>query len=196
MSKKWCRECCVCGARKGPITRTKGRLQRYNVGTPFERIDLDILGHFPVTTKGNRSADHEVTGFTPADILFGRTLQLPCDILFGRPSNTPSLQNENLNNLKARLESVHVFARERIKMASERMKTRYDSGVTGHFKEEDEVWMYNPKRRRGPSPKLEQNCEPYTIVKKLNDVGEQCYEHEKSLPSNVSLMGGKRVLQG
>ncbi|GBN69664.1 hypothetical protein AVEN_32412-1 [Araneus ventricosus] len=31
--------------------------------------------------------------------------------------------------------------------------------------------MYNPKRRRGLSPKLQQNWEgPYTIVKKLNDV--------------------------
>ncbi|GBM74824.1 Transposon Ty3-I Gag-Pol polyprotein [Araneus ventricosus] len=286
--EKWCRECHACGARKGPKTRTKGRLQRYNVGAPFERMALDILGPLPVTAKGNRyvlvlmdyftkwpeaipipdqeastvaeelvrawisrygvpmilhsdqgtnfnsalftelckllgilktrttalhpesdgmverfnrtilnhlslfvsknqtdwdthlplfllayrSADHEATGCTPADMLFGRTLRLPCDILFGRPSDTPSSPNEYLNNLEARLESVHAFARERIKLASERMKTRYDSGATGHhFKEGDQVWMYNPKRRRGLSPKLQQNWEgPYTIVKKLNDV--------------------------
>ncbi|GBO31697.1 hypothetical protein AVEN_36944-1 [Araneus ventricosus] len=119
-----------------------------------------------------RSADHEATGCTPADMLFGRTLRLPCDILFGRPSDMPSSPNEYLNNLEARLESVHAFTRERIKLASERMKTRYDSGATGHhFKEGDQVWMYNPKRRRGLSPKLQQNWEgPYTIVKKLNDV--------------------------
>ncbi|GBM64621.1 hypothetical protein AVEN_91694-1 [Araneus ventricosus] len=118
------------------------------------------------------SANYEVTGFTPADMLFGRTLRLPCDILFGRPSDTPSSPNEYLNNLEARLESVHVFTRERIKLASKRMQTRYDSGPTDHhFKEGDQVWMYNPKRRRGLSPKLQQNWEgPYTIVKKLNDV--------------------------
>ncbi|GBL63149.1 Retrovirus-related Pol polyprotein from transposon 297, partial [Araneus ventricosus] len=52
--EKWCRECHACGARKGPKTRTKGHLQRYNVGAPFERMALDILGPFPVTTKGNR----------------------------------------------------------------------------------------------------------------------------------------------
>ncbi|GBM41568.1 hypothetical protein AVEN_100601-1 [Araneus ventricosus] len=52
--KRWCRECHACGARKGPKTRTKGRLQRYNVGAPFERMALDILEPFPVTTKGNR----------------------------------------------------------------------------------------------------------------------------------------------
>ncbi|GBM65989.1 Transposon Ty3-G Gag-Pol polyprotein [Araneus ventricosus] len=107
--EKWCRECHACGARKGPKTTTKGRLQRYNVGAPFERMALDILGLLPVTTKGNRyvlvlmgyftkwpeaipipdqeastvaeelvrawisrSADHEATGCTPADMLFGR----------------------------------------------------------------------------------------------------------------------------
>ncbi|GBM95150.1 Transposon Ty3-G Gag-Pol polyprotein, partial [Araneus ventricosus] len=41
--EKWCRECHACGARKGPKTRTKGRLQRYNVGAPFERMALDIF---------------------------------------------------------------------------------------------------------------------------------------------------------
>ncbi|GBM60819.1 hypothetical protein AVEN_66777-1 [Araneus ventricosus] len=52
------------------------------------------------------------------------------------------------------------------------MKTLYDSRATDHhFKEGDLVWMYNPKRQRGPSPKLQQNWEgPYTVVKKLNDV--------------------------
>ncbi|GBO26646.1 hypothetical protein AVEN_126021-1 [Araneus ventricosus] len=52
--EKWCRECHACGAHKGPKTRTKCRLQRYNVGAPFERMVLDILGPFPVTSKGNR----------------------------------------------------------------------------------------------------------------------------------------------
>ncbi|GBO24874.1 hypothetical protein AVEN_70221-1 [Araneus ventricosus] len=52
--EKWCRECHACEARKGPKTRTKGCLQRYNVGAPFERMALDILRPFPVTTKGNR----------------------------------------------------------------------------------------------------------------------------------------------
>ncbi|GBM90491.1 hypothetical protein AVEN_157636-1, partial [Araneus ventricosus] len=35
-------------------TRTEGRLQRYNVGAPFERMALDILVPFTVTTKGDQ----------------------------------------------------------------------------------------------------------------------------------------------
>ncbi|GBN32938.1 hypothetical protein AVEN_43413-1 [Araneus ventricosus] len=52
------------------------------------------------------------------------------------------------------------------------MTTRYDSGATDHhFNEGDQVSLYNPKRRRVLSPKLQQKWEgPYTIVKRLNDV--------------------------
>ncbi|GBM68436.1 Retrovirus-related Pol polyprotein from transposon 412 [Araneus ventricosus] len=232
--EKWCRECHTCRARKGPKTRTKGCLQCYNVGAPFERIALDILGPFPATKKGNRyilvlmdyftkwsevipipdqedsitveelvrrwiscygmpmilhsdqgtnfnsalftelckllgilktrttvlhpdsdgiverfnqmilnhpslfvsrnqtdwdthlplfllayrRTEHKVIEPTPAEMLFGRMLRLPCDILFGRPSKTPSSPNEYMKNLEAHLESVHAFARERIKLAT------------------------------------------------------------------------------
>ncbi|GBN80935.1 Retrovirus-related Pol polyprotein from transposon 412 [Araneus ventricosus] len=143
-----------------------GMVERFNrtilnhLSSFVSKNQTDWDTHLPLFLLFYRSADHEVTGFTPADMLFGRTLRLPCDILFGRRSDTPSSPNEYLNNLEARLESVHAFSRERIKLASERMKTRYDSGATGHhFKEGDQFWMYNPKRWRGLSPKWQQNWE-------------------------------------
>ncbi|GBM95678.1 hypothetical protein AVEN_40184-1 [Araneus ventricosus] len=73
-----------------------------------------------------------VTGWAPTQMLFSRTSRSPCDILFGRPSATPSSPNENMNNLEARLESGHGSVRERIKLTSERTKTRYDSRATAH----------------------------------------------------------------
>ncbi|GBM44907.1 Retrovirus-related Pol polyprotein from transposon 412 [Araneus ventricosus] len=147
-----------------------------NLSLFVSKNQTDWDTNLPLLFLTYRRSDHEVTGFTPEDMLFGRTLRLPGDILFGRPSDTPSSPNEKLNNLEARLESVHVFPRDRTKLASERMKTRYDSGATGHhFKEVDQVWMYNPKRRRGLSTNLQLNWEELsicnlTIVKKLNDI--------------------------
>ncbi|GFW78882.1 kinectin [Trichonephila clavipes] len=45
------------------------------------------------------------------------------------------------------------------------MKNRHD------FHEGDRVWLWNPKRRKGLSPKLQTNWEgPYTVLKRLNDV--------------------------
>ncbi|GBN85257.1 hypothetical protein AVEN_41122-1 [Araneus ventricosus] len=94
-----------------------------------------------------------------------------------------------MKNLEARLESVHAFARERIKLASKRMKTRYHSRATDHhFKEGDLVWMYNPERRRGLSPKLQQNWEgPYTVVKKLNDVVYRVQKSPNAKPKVIHI---------
>ncbi|GBM71640.1 hypothetical protein AVEN_269192-1 [Araneus ventricosus] len=117
----------------------------------------------PKTEQGK-----SVTGRTPAETFSDRTLRFPCDILFGRPRDTPS----SPTNSEARLESVQASAGEQVELSRERMKIRYDFRATDHhFKEGDLVWMYNPKQRRGLSPKLQQNWEgPYTVVKKLNDV--------------------------
>ncbi|KAG5888710.1 hypothetical protein JTB14_035775 [Gonioctena quinquepunctata] len=52
------------------------------------------------------------------------------------------------------------------------MKKTYDiKADAGGFKVDDLVWLYNPKRRRGLSPKLRNSWEgPYKIVKRINDL--------------------------
>ncbi|GFU93297.1 retrovirus-related Pol polyprotein from transposon 412 [Trichonephila clavipes] len=285
---KCCRTCDPCAARKGPRKRTRGRLQLYNVGAPFERIAFDILGSLPRSSDGNnnilvvmdcytkwpeaylipdqeastvaevlvqnwisrfgvplqlhsdqgrnfdspvckrlceilaidktkttalhpqsdgmverfnrtilnslsllvssnqqdwdkklpffllayRSAVHETTGYSPSEMLFGRDFRLPADLLFSQPSDAPLVPEEYIEKLQGRMEEMHHLARERIGMASEKMKTRYDARATGHdFHEGDKVWLWNPKRRKGLSPKLQTNWEgPYTVLKRLNDV--------------------------
>ncbi|UYV82442.1 K02A2.6-like, partial [Cordylochernes scorpioides] len=52
--EKWCRNCTQCSARKGPTTRSKGKLKIYNVGAPFERIAIDVAGPFPKSDLGNK----------------------------------------------------------------------------------------------------------------------------------------------
>ncbi|GFY21665.1 retrovirus-related Pol polyprotein from transposon 412 [Trichonephila clavipes] len=53
--EKCCCICDPCAARKGPRKRTRGRLQLYNVGAPFERIAFDILGPLPRSSDGNNN---------------------------------------------------------------------------------------------------------------------------------------------
>ncbi|GFW59518.1 retrovirus-related Pol polyprotein from transposon 412 [Trichonephila clavipes] len=53
--EKCCRTCDPCAARKGPRKRTRGRLQLYNVGAPFELIAFDILGPLPRSSEGNNN---------------------------------------------------------------------------------------------------------------------------------------------
>ncbi|GFX56204.1 kinectin [Trichonephila clavipes] len=79
---------------------------------------------------------------------------------------------------------MHHLARERIGMASEKMKTRYDARATRHdFHEGDKLWLWNPKSRKGRSPKLQTNWEgPYTVLKRLNDVVVRIEESPYSKP--------------
>jgi len=44
----------VCVAKKDPFEKGKFELRIYNAGTPFEKLQMDILGPFPVTSSGNR----------------------------------------------------------------------------------------------------------------------------------------------
>ncbi|GFX79070.1 retrovirus-related Pol polyprotein from transposon 412 [Trichonephila clavipes] len=56
--------------------------------------------------------------------LFGRDLRLPADVLFRRPPDAPLVPKEYIEKLQTRMEKMHHLARERIGMASEKMKTR------------------------------------------------------------------------
>jgi len=51
---EWCKSCKVCLARRGPAGKEKSSLQIYNVGAPFERVQMDILGLLPLTVSGNK----------------------------------------------------------------------------------------------------------------------------------------------
>ncbi|GFS49285.1 transposon Ty3-I Gag-Pol polyprotein [Trichonephila clavipes] len=97
------------------------------------------------------------------------------------------LRSISRNSLQARMEEMHHLARERIGMASEKMKARYDARATGHdFREGDKVWLWNPKRRKGLSAKLQTNWEgPYTVLKRLNDVVVRIQKSPHSKPKLI-----------
>ncbi|KFM64846.1 Retrotransposable element Tf2 protein type 2, partial [Stegodyphus mimosarum] len=114
----------------------------------------------------------ETTSNSPAQMLFGRDLRLPCDLLFGRPPDAPSSPEEYIQDLQEQFEVMHNVARERVNLATEKMKTHYNTRATGYrFNEGDRVWLWNPTRRKGLSPKLQSPWDgPYTVLNRLNDV--------------------------
>jgi len=52
--ENWCRSCKVCVSKQGPSGKGKSPLQIYNVGLPFQRVQMDVLGPLPKTDSGNR----------------------------------------------------------------------------------------------------------------------------------------------
>ena len=98
--------------------------------------------------------------------MFGREIRLPGDLTFGS-SETQSQEPKNYSSqLENQLREMNHLVRGRLKIASDKMKTRYDirSNSVG-FQKGDQVWLFNTKRRRGRSPKLQSNWEgPYTCL--------------------------------
>jgi len=123
-------------------------------------------------TMAYRSAVQELTGKTPARIMLGREIRLPCDLEFGCKPGEEIAGEDYVVDLERKMDYIYGKVREHMQIASERMKTRYDLKASeGGFSVGDLVWLYNPQRKRGLSPKLQRHWEgPYEVVKRINDI--------------------------
>ncbi|KAJ8952419.1 hypothetical protein NQ318_014511, partial [Aromia moschata] len=141
--------------------------------------------------KKFRSSQHESTTYTPSMLTSGREMKLPTDLILGRPleENQERSLPEFVKDLRERLDRIHRFASEKLKMHSDKMKQRLDTTSTETaFEPGDAVWLYAPKRMKGRSPKLQKNWEgPYTITKKINDLVYRIQLSPRSKPKVVHL---------
>lgn len=174
--------CQTLGIRKTRTTplhpQSDGMVERFNrtleghLAKVVESDQEEWDRHIPIFLMAYRNAMHETTKRTPAEVMFGRNMRLPVDVLFGQRPHTPVDVTDFVANLRIRLNEVHQFARRNLKINSDRMKTRYDVTANSKgFQENDTVWLYNPQRKKGKSPKFMANWEgPYKIIKRINDV--------------------------
>ena len=145
--------------------QSDGLVERFNrtlkdmLSLFVEANQRDWDKHLPYLMMAYRSAVHESTGYRPVEMMLGRNMNLPVDLETERPSAngeeviTPL---EFLYQLKERMEVIHRFARENMRRASERQKKYYDLKARNHlYKRGDAVWLHNPTRKKGLSPKLQ-----------------------------------------
>ena len=144
--------------------------------------------HIPLLLMAYRTAVHETTGCTPAQLMMGRDLRLPIDLLIGRPEEEVSqVHSTYAEDLQARLERVHSFARTHMQLRSDSMKERYDSSSNcDRLQEGDPVWLHCPQRKKGVSPKLARQWQgPYLVTKRLNDTVYRVQLKPQSKPKVV-----------
>lgn len=157
-------------------SQSDGMVERY-VKTMEEHLRKVVSAHhrkwdqrLPILLS-YRASTHQTTGLTPANMLFGRKLRFPCDLLFRAPRDKEESMIENAANLVEKLHDIHSFARQHIKVASVRMKARYDHlANSAGFQEGDRVWLYRPTRTKGKSPKLLRSWEGPYIITRINEV--------------------------
>ena len=68
-----------------------------------------------------RSAKHETTGATPAELCFARNLRLPLDLLRGSPPNDGAKKTitNYVYKLREKLEILHQNVRQHLEIKSE-----------------------------------------------------------------------------
>ncbi|KAJ8938633.1 hypothetical protein NQ318_015932 [Aromia moschata] len=79
-------------------------------------------------------------------------MKLPTDLMLGRPLEETQERSlpEFVRDLRERMDRVHEFAREKLKMQSDKMKQHLDTTSTETaFEPGDTVWLYAPKRMKG-----------------------------------------------
>lgn len=184
--------------------QSDGMVERFNktieehLSKMVDEHQRDWDQHIPLFLMAYRSAVHNTTGLSPSKILFGRELRLPCDLVFGSPDDGTTNVEDYADELKERLLEIHKTVRSKIALASDRMKARYDlrANSTG-FQQDDRVWLYNPQRKKGRSPKLTPAWEgPYTVIKRINDVVYRIQRSPRSKMKVVHLDRLKRYQTG
>ncbi|KAJ8946176.1 hypothetical protein NQ318_004430 [Aromia moschata] len=90
----------------------------------------------------------------------GRELRLPSDLKFGCTPGDDVAGEDYVSTLRQRMDDIHERVRSNIQGVSDRMKETYDINPNdGRYQPGNQVWLYNPQRRR-----------PYEVVTRINDV--------------------------
>ncbi|KAJ8019121.1 hypothetical protein HOLleu_42498 [Holothuria leucospilota] len=103
-----------------------------------------------------RSAEHESTDFSPAELTFGRNIvPAPYDTSTPTSPYTNKAVPKYVLPLEDTLHTVHEFARKRLKIASDKQKKYHDRGIFSRsYETGDLIWLSNIKKKKGLSKKL------------------------------------------
>ena len=154
-------------------------VERYN-RTLKTQLSLFVAEHqkdwdkyVPLLLMAYRTATHAATHFTPARLMMGREIRTPIDLVYERPDpEVVETYSAYVRELQENLQVTHEFARKYIEQSFESMRKRYDVNSSACiFNEGDQVWLYNPREKKGRSVKLMRPWEgPYLVIKRLNDL--------------------------
>jgi transposase InsO family protein len=86
--------------------------------------------HVPYVLMAYRSSPQESTQCSPYFMMYGREMTLPIDILVGTPPGSKRAymcETEYTEWLRQTLQQAHAYARDKLQVAAQRQKNRYDA---------------------------------------------------------------------
>jgi len=175
--------------------QSDGMVERYNstmesmLATCVAKDQKNWDSLLPLQMMAYRSAEHDTTKYSPNVMMFGRDVRQSVDLLYGTVSNTENFDNlpDYVHNIRTYLDTVHEFARENISNASDKQKWYYDYRINFKpYSVGEAVWLHDPKRKVGISPKLQCNWDgPYLISHCISDLVYRVQKSEATKPRVV-----------
>lgn len=101
-------------------------------------------------------------------------MRLPLDLVIGRPpgQELPASEPAFVAALQQRMEVTRQRVSQNLRVAGQAMWQWYQQRARGaQYAVGDKVWLHNPQRKHGLSPKLQSPWEgPYTVLQALSGV--------------------------
>jgi transposase InsO family protein len=156
------------------LNRTIGAMLRQYTSEAQDDWD-DWLPLCNLAYNGSRQSS---TSYTPYFLMFGRHVRLPLELVLPTPDATlldvskPPTIHYFVARMEQTLRQVFKLVRDHLKAASVIQKRYYDrASNVRKLKIGQGVWLYNPQRRKGKSPKLQVSWEgPYAVIRIYRNV--------------------------
>ena len=132
-------------------------------------------GYLPYVMMAYRASKHESTGQTPNQLMLGREVVLPLTAVIATPAEEDGeIRNydDAIARMHERLQKSHEHARKHLQKACVHQKTQYDLRAgKATYEVGQPVWLFDPTRKKGVSPKLTSKWKgPFTVVQCVDDL--------------------------
>ena len=128
--------------------------------------------YIPAILYALRCSISAATGFSPFQLMYGRSPIEDLDLIMPSPSYLQKLQTapEYFGELTARLTQAHHIARENMRLAVERQRNNYYRKPK-YYDVNDLVWLFTPILSDRKTPKFVTGWSgPWKIITKINDL--------------------------
>ena len=137
---------------------------------------------------------HESTGFSPYEIVFGRTPRMPIEVDLDVPLRNPSSQSDYTKSVRNVVKEVTSLARTNLETARKKQASSYDKnrGTWTPFQPGSSVWMRRPKKWKfgrkwvGPYVVLSRSGVNYKLRSKMGKTLVSHHDQLKSCPVPAS----------
>ena len=195
LSKLMLEICAIVNTKKINTTayrpQTDGLVERFNA-TLAQSLSMFVSDHqkdWDLFLHGillaYRTSPSATTGDTPFYLLYGREPLLPPDVSLLPPTTLPATLSSYRSSIVQNIALAQKLAIENTQKTQQHMKTTYDkNSKSTSFEVGQKVWVFNPKRTTGLSPKLQHKYHgPYRLTEKLSDVNFQLTDLQNKIIS-------------